>query len=187
MTENRVFDEIYKRYKNLVLKVAYLYVKDLDTANDMMQDTFLALYKDMSDKGIEAEEEYSNIKSWLYATVSHYSMNYLKKSARIVSADAMKEDDTFEEPFRMSSEEEYLDERTEEDRLELHRRIFTALLEKNPRWHEAIMLACYLEISQKEAARRMGISENAFYVMLHRAREWIIKEFGVEYEELSRL
>lgn len=87
----------------------------------------------------------------------------------------------------MSSEEEYLDERTEEDRLELHRRIFTALLEKNPRWHEAIMLACYLEISQKEAARRMGISENAFYVMLHRAREWIIKEFGVEYEELSRL
>ena len=30
------------------------------------------------------------------------------------------------------------------------------------------------------------MTENAFYVMLHRARNWIYEEFGVEYEELDK-
>lgn len=60
-------------------------------------------------------------------------------------------------------------------------------MKKNPRWHEAIMMVGYLEIPTAEAAERLGISENAFYAMMHRARKWIYKKFGVEYEELKRL
>lgn len=49
------------------------------------------------------------------------------------------------------------------------------------------MLTCYLEISQVEAAEMMDMSVDAFYVMLHRARNWIKKKYGVEYDELNRL
>lgn len=49
------------------------------------------------------------------------------------------------------------------------------------------MMVGYLEIPTAEAAERLGISENAFYAMMHRARKWIYKKFGVEYEELKRL
>lgn len=185
MTKNHEFDKIYEKYKNLVLKVAYMYSEDFDAAEDIMQDTFLALYKDFDEK------DYSNVQSWLYTTAKHKALNYKKKAARevsyIVTDSETEEENPIVEPSRESTEEEYLEDLTENERSKLHEKIFTALMEKNPRWHEAIMLTCYLKIPQKEAARRMDMSADAFYVMLHRARNWIEKEFGVEYDELNRL
>ena len=70
LTEKLAFNEVYSKYKNLVLKAAHTYVDDPGTAEDVMQEAFLALYRDMTDKKIESEEEYSNIKSWLYTTAS---------------------------------------------------------------------------------------------------------------------
>ncbi len=166
MTKNHIFNEIYEKYKNLVLKVAYRYSEDFDAAEDIMQETFLALYRDMDDK------EYSNIQSWLYTTAKHSALNYKKKSEREVS---------------YSTEEEYMEEVAEEGRVQLHERVFAGLMETNPRWHEAVMLVCCLQIPQAEAAEKMNISTDAFYVMLHRARNWIKKKYGVEYDELNRL
>lgn len=186
MTEKLAFNEIYSNYKNLVLKAAHIYVDDLDTAEDIMQDTFLALYRDMTEKDYKSEKEYSNIKSWLYTTAKHLALNYGKKAERTVSADALEGSDAIEEPFTESLESEYLGRIAEEQRADLHERIFIALMKKNPRWHEAIMMVGYLEIPRAEAARRLGMSENAFYAMMHRARKWIYKKFGVEYEELNR-
>ena len=40
-TGNREFNEIYEKYKNLVLKVAYIYSgNNYDVAEDITQDTF---------------------------------------------------------------------------------------------------------------------------------------------------
>lgn len=186
MTENVAFNEIYGKYKNLVLKAAHIYVDDLDTAEDIMQDTFLALYRDMRVKGFDREADYSNIKSWLYTTAKHLALNYRKKAARTVSADAMKDDDVLKEPISESLESEYFGMVSERTCLEIHDRIFTALMEKNPRWHEAIMMVGVLGMSAAEAAESLGINENAFYALVHRARNWIYKKFDVEYEELNK-
>ena len=185
MTENIGFNKIYNDYKNLVLKAAHIYTGDLDTAEDIMQDTFLALYSDMTVKGVDDIAEYSNIKSWLFTTAKHRAINHRKKTARVISADA-EGSDVSEEPATESLESEYLNEMTEKMRGELHERIFAALMKKNERWHEAIMLICYMNVPAAEAARRLHMTENALYVMMHRARNWIQNEFGVEYEELSR-
>lgn len=185
MTKNHIFNEIYEKYKNLVLKVAYRYSEDFDAAEDIMQETFLALYRDMDDK------EYSNIQSWLYTTAKHSALNYKKKSEREVSYitkdPETEEESLIVEPSRESTEEEYMEEVAEEGRVQLHERVFAGLMETNPRWHEAVMLVCCLQIPQAEAAEKMNISTEAFYVMLHRARNWIKKKYGVEYDELNRL
>lgn len=185
MTENIGFDKIYKDYKNLVLKAAHTYTGDLDTAEDIMQDTFLALYRDMSAKGVKDIAEYPNIKSWLYTTAKHRAINHCKKTSRVVSVDAGGSEG-IEEPATESLESEYLSEMTEKMRGELHERIFAALMKKNERWHEAIMMICYMDIPVAETARRLHMTENALYVMMHRARNWIQNQFGVEYDELSR-
>lgn len=185
MTENIGFNKIYNDYKNLVLKAAHIYTGDLDTAEDIMQDTFLALYSDMTAKGVDDITEYSNIKSWLFTTAKHRALNHRKKTTRVISADA-EGSDVIEEPATESLESEYLSEMTEKMRGELHERIFAALMKKNERWHEAIMLVCYMNVPIAEAAARLQMTENALYVMMHRARNWIQNEFGVEYEELSR-
>ena len=75
--------------------------------------------------------------------------------------------------YRESVGDKYLEELTERERSELNERILQHLMEKNPRWYEAIMLVGVAEYSQVEAARKMNMSEDAFYVMLYRARCWI--------------
>lgn len=186
LTEKLAFNEVYSKYKNLVLKAAHTYVDDPGTAEDVMQEAFLALYRDMTDKKIESEEEYSNIKSWLYTTAKHLALNYRKKAARTIMTESIEGSDVIEEPVSESLESEYLSRMIEEKRAKLHERIFTALMKKNPRWHEAIMMVCCLDIPAAEAAKRLDMSEKAFYVMMHRARKWIHKKFDVEYEELNR-
>ena len=45
LTGNREFNEIYEKYKNLVLKAAYIHSgNNYDAAEDITQDTFLKLY-----------------------------------------------------------------------------------------------------------------------------------------------
>lgn len=189
MTKNHEFDRIYDEYKNLVLKAAYNYTKDLELAEDVMQDTFLALYRDMDAK--KELKDYTNLKSWLYTTAKHKALNYTKKYSREQYTDEEDEEDEKEAdlflPSVESTEEQYLDLLKQKERAELHARIFAGLEEKNPQWHEAVMLSCYLGIPQVEAAKMMGVKSDAFYVMLHRARKWIKQEYGAEYEEMKQV
>ena len=171
MTENHEFNEIYEKYKNSVLHAAYLYAKDSDMAEDIRQETFLKLLRLM-----ECEEPAVNIESWLYITARNMALNYRK---RMKAEMPLIQEDEAETPssglFRESTEDEYLDDR-----------IMSALWEKNERWYEAILLAAHVGLSYKEAAKVMGVSLNAYQVMLHRARAWIRDRFGVEYEELKK-
>ena len=44
LTDKQDYDEIYQKYKNLVMKAAYKYSGNYDIAEDITQSTFLQLY-----------------------------------------------------------------------------------------------------------------------------------------------
>lgn len=180
MTENCEFDEIYEEYKNLVLKAAYTYSGNYDVAQDITQNTFLQLYIYYN------VMNHSNIKSWLYTTAKNYALNYKKRAYReILEQDMTK--DGFASEAMDSAEEIFLEEEKEHHRSSLHERIFEALVEKNSRWYEAISLVYYLEIPQAKVAEEMGIRIEVLHSLLHRAKSWIKKNFGIEYDEMNRL
>ena len=180
LTGNREFNEIYEKYKNLVLKAAYIYSgNNYDVAEDITQDTFLKLYTKFDDlKG-------GNLSAWLFTTAKNAALNYKKKHNReILSVD--DEEYTDDEPYRESTEEEYAENELERERARLHDRIFQGLMEKNPRWYEAVFLAYYMEIPQEKVAQMMDIRLGVLHSILHRAKKWIRKTYGVEYEEMNR-
>ncbi|MBO5461097.1 MAG: RNA polymerase sigma factor [Ruminococcus sp.] len=181
VTNNQSFNEIYEKYKNLVLKTAYKYSGDYSLADDIMQETFFALYKDMQKKNYQYAEQYKNLKAWLITTAKNATINQVKKRANEVSIFEAEEDLLGESP-----EEQMIEETGKRENARLHRRIMADLYEKNPRWYRAIFLACYLKIKQEEAAEIMGMNKGAFHLLLHRARGWIRKKYSVEYEELMR-
>ena len=118
LTGNREFNEIYEKYKNLVLKAAYIYSgNNYDVAEDITQDTFLKLYTRFDDlKG-------GNLSAWLFTTAKNAALNYKKKHDReILSVD--DEEYTDDEPYRESTEEEYAENELERERARLHDRIF---------------------------------------------------------------
>ena len=180
LTGNREFNEIYEKYKNLVLKAAYIYSgNNYDVAEDITQDTFLKLYTRFDDlKG-------GNLSAWLFTTAKNAALNYKKKHDReILSVD--DEEYTDDEPYRESTEEEYAENELERERARLHDRIFQGLMEKNPRWYEAVFLAYYMEIPQEKVAQMMDIRLGVLHSILHRAKKWIRKTYSVEYEEMNR-
>lgn len=177
MTENNGFDEVYEKYKNLVLKAAYTYSGNFDVAEDITQNTFLQLYIYYNDMNR------SNIKSWLYTTAKNYALNYKKRAVREVPDDEIAGE---AQEIVESAEYEFMEELKDLERHELHEKIFTALMERNKRWYEAMTLVYYLEIPQAKVAEEMGIRIEVLHSLLHRARTWIKKEFGVEYDELNR-
>ena len=180
LTGNREFNEIYEKYKNLVLKAAYIYSgNNYDVAEDITQDTFLKLYTRFDDlKG-------GNLSAWLFTTAKNAALNYKKKHDReILSVD--DDEYTDDEPYRESTEEEYAENELERERARLHDRIFQGLMEKNPRWYEAVFLAYYMEIPQEKVAQMMDIRLGVLHSILHRAKKWIRKTYGVEYEEMNR-
>ena len=179
LTGNREFNEIYNKYKNLVLKAAYIHSgNNYDAAEDITQDTFLKLYIDFE------KLKTGNVRSWLYTTASNSAKNYRKKHRREVPSEN-SEILYAELNTRESVEDEYAGNELEEERSRLHRKIFSGLMEKNPRWYEAIMLVYYMEIPQAQVAEMMGIRLAVLHSLLHRAKKWIRKTYGAEYEEMN--
>lgn len=179
LTGNHEFNEIYEKYKNLVLRAAYLHSGDYRAAEDITQDTFLKLYI-----GYDKLKK-DNIASWLYTTAKNAGLNYRKKTEKeTLTADYSEAAD--KEPSVESTEREYFDSALNGERKELHERIFEDLIKKNSRWYEGIMLVYYLEIPQAKAAEMMGIRIEVLHSMLHRAKRWIKKKYGAEYEEMNK-
>lgn len=171
LTENREFNEIYEQYKNLILKAAYTYSGSYSAAEDITQDTFLKLYM-----GYDSMKK-KNISSWLFTTAKNAALNYKKKHSREI----FEIDENWD-----SEEEQFLEDELQKQRLELHEKIFTNLMEKNERWYDAIVLVYYMEMPQAKAAELMGIRLEVLHSLLHRAKKWIKKKYGTEYEEMNR-
>ncbi len=180
MTVKKEYDEIYLTHKNLVLKAANLYSGNYHVAEDITQNTFMKLYIYFDDM------KKDNIKSWLFSTAKHAALNYVKRAAKEVCIDESDFEMHMTDVVR-SSEEELLNRYRSIENMELHDRIMIALLEKNRRWYDAIMLSYYMEVPQKVVAEKMGIKIEVLHSILHRAKEWIKKEFAVEYDELDRV
>ena len=184
LTENREFNEIDEQYKNLILKAAYTYSGSYSVAEDITQDTFLKLYM-----GYDSMKK-KNISSWLFTTAKNAALNYRKKHSREIfeideNWDSEEDTEKYEAQV-YSAEEQFLEDDLQKQRLELHEKIFTNLMEKNERWYDAIVLVYYMEMPQAKAAELMGIRLEVLHSLLHRAKKWIKKKYGTEYEEMNR-
>ena len=180
LTGNREFNESYENYKNLILRTAYTYSGNREAAEDITQETFLKLYI-----GYDSMKK-KNISSWLFTTAKNAALNYKKKHSREIfeideNWDSEEDTEKYEAQVK-SAEEQFLEDELQKQRLELHEK----MMEKNERWYDAIVLVYYMEMPQAKAAELMGIRLEVLHSLLHRAKKWIKKKYGTEYEEMNR-
>ena len=81
---------------------------------------------------------------------------------------------------------EYLEDELKRKRNVLHKKISEEMNKKNPRWYEAMVLVYYMDMPQVKAAELMGINLRTLHSLLHRAKNWIKKNYKAEYEEMNR-
>ena len=68
------FKELVDEYKDMVFKVCFGFVKNKEDAEDITQDVFFSVYKNI--KSFKSE---SKISTWLYRIAVNFSLNHIRK------------------------------------------------------------------------------------------------------------
>lgn len=161
-------EQLIDRYGNDVLRVCYVYTKDFTAAQDLFQEVFIKVFKN-----IDSFRGDSSEKTWIIQIAINSCRDYLKSSwiKRIVSFNFEKETLTNTEKSVIESIEK--------------KEIIDSVLNLPSKLKEVVLLYYYFGYSSVEIAKIIGISESSVRSRLMRAREYLKKYFvegGLLYE-----
>jgi len=80
-TADELIEHALEKYESPLIGYAMTILKDVDRSRDVVQDTFIRLYKQDVDK------VKSGLKSWLYTVCRNRALDVLRKEKRMVSID----------------------------------------------------------------------------------------------------
>ncbi|HBQ85628.1 MAG TPA: RNA polymerase subunit sigma-24 [Syntrophomonas sp.] len=138
-------------YGDSLLRMCFLYLKDIHLAEDAVQDTFLKVYNNYSQFKSESE-----IKTWIMRIAINVCKNYRRSSwwKRVVITEALNEI-----PADTSLE-------TQQDNT-----LVLEIMKLSPKYKEVILLFYYQELKIQEISQVLNIPESTVSTRLKRARE----------------
>ncbi len=149
------FDEIYKTYWQKVFRMCMGYVNDFELAQDIAQETFIIVWKQLPNFRNE-----SNIGTWIFRIASNNCLRQIEKEKRMVKAEL---------PINLKEETQ----ESIEPQLLLLCKFISELAEI-----DRLIISLELEeIKQVEIANIIGISEANVRVKIHRIKEKLMKKF----------
>jgi RNA polymerase sigma-70 factor (ECF subfamily) len=162
------FIEIYENYKDMVFDTAMTYCDNYHTAQEISQEVFAECYV----KKIHLEKE-EKLHLWFKYTTRNKVIDYWRK---IHKEDLYFEMEDADIPVQIkSSEDEYIQETTERERVEQGRFILKEMRKKNERWHEYILMKYFFGMKEKEIAEATDTSIDSVKSVVKRAKEWALK------------
>ncbi|HMQ67822.1 MAG TPA: sigma-70 family RNA polymerase sigma factor [Ignavibacteria bacterium] len=149
------FEEIYSTYWQKVFRLSMGYVNDIDKAKDLSQETFIAVWQNLSKFRNE-----SSIGTWIFRIASNHCLRLIEKERKMPKGDMpedLKEEINNENEGKKDFLYKSISELPETDRI-----IISLELE---------------EIKQSEIAEILGLSEANVRVRIHRIKEKLTKKF----------
>lgn len=149
------FEEIYNTYWQKIFRLCMGYVNDYDLAQDMAQETFIIVWKQLPKFRNE-----SNIGTWIFRIASNNCLRQIEKEKRFPKAEL---------PLTLTEEKDPLIEH----QLQFLYKCISELPET-----ERIIISLELEgIKQAEIANIVGLSESNTRVKIHRIKEKLTHKF----------
>ena len=150
-------ETLVRQYGNDVLRTAYMYVKDIHTAEDIFQDVFIKVSQKLS-----TFEGNSSIKTWIIRITINTCKDYLKSAwnRRVVPMMDYQED-------AIISESDY-DEVEKQDTKEL---IKKSVLSLPAKYKDVVLCVYFQDMTITEAAKALSIAEGTAKSRLSRARQ----------------
>lgn len=168
--KNHQLDDFFRKYRNIVIKNAYLYVKDYHAAEDICQETFIRLGENLD--RVEPEK----IKRWLLRVSERLAIDYLRKGGNnkvSVGLDGIKE---FPADRRYSDLSALLEEREER---ELKTAALIRLRREKPIWYDTMLMSYVEEMDNHAIGNELGVKASLVSKWKERARRWL----NAVYEE----
>lgn len=155
------FEELYKTFSPKIFRLCMGYVNDADWAKDLLQETFIQVWKSLPTFRNE-----SAIGTWIFRIASNICLRQIERSSRMPKAEI---------PFQ-------IEDKTNtqlEGQVQLLYKCIATLKET-----ERLIISLVLEdIPQKEIASITGISEGNLRVKIHRIKQTLTQRFN-DYAKL---
>ncbi|MBD7984931.1 sigma-70 family RNA polymerase sigma factor [Sporosarcina sp. Sa2YVA2] len=160
-------DQLMNEHSRYLVRIAYLYVKNWSTAEDLVQEVFITYFRKSDQFRNEA-----SLKTYLTKMTANRSKDYLRSWKH-------KKDVLFDTVFTsVKSTEELL---LEQERLaSLEKNLFQLPL----KYREPLILFYYDEQSITEIANYLQLNENTVKTRLRRAKHQLKEFFDQEDEEV---
>jgi RNA polymerase sigma-70 factor (ECF subfamily) len=188
--DESAFVEVIRRYQPLMLRVARGYVCDAHAAEDVVQETWMAVLE-----GIDRFEARASLKTWLFRILVKRAITRAGKDGRQVPFSSLGSDDGGDEGPTVAPER-FLDPNHDRwpghwaaqpgdwgalpsDRLlsrEVLGRVCAAIEALPPRQRDVIVLRDVGGFCSEEVCAALDLSEGNQRVLLHRARAKVRQE-----------
>ena len=152
------FEQLFKRYYKPLIHFAYRYIRDEQSAEDIIHDVFINIWRDR-----EKLDFGKNIKTYLYNAVRNRSLKYLKrKDVRSQSAEL----EIFLEADKNSPENILLNK-------ELKDSITSAINELPEKRREIFTMSRFDQLTYSEIASLLNISVKTVETQMSRALKFL--------------
>ncbi|WP_281884668.1 sigma-70 family RNA polymerase sigma factor [Paenibacillus sp. YYML68] len=152
-----ILDELMTAYGKDVWNYAYSITRKWDQADDITQEVFIKVYRNLYTFRSE-----SSIKTWLLAITRNMTLDYRKSAflRKVTLVDPFK---AREEQATASAEAEYIDRTAMNEMWEL-------VLSLPVKYREVLILFAHHQLSMKEIADVLQVSEGTVKSRLYHAR-----------------
>ncbi len=159
---NSFFEQIVERYSRIMQKKAYRMLYDYQKAEDAVQLTLTALFKNIHKVKLDPEDK--STLSYMYTILEHKCMNILRDNAKYTFID--DEDYRKESIFSVNPEEEvaayiYAEELSD------------AIKNLPPRYASVLTLRFVHQNTMEEISQILGISQDNVRQRIHRGRQML--------------
>ena len=149
------------RYQVKAARTAYLITCDLGLAEDIVQDSFIQVYRAI--RGFDSSRPF---EPWFMRSVVNAAVKTMQRSARQVQVgDEADESVLAELAARVESVESQIES------MEIQNQIWDAMQKLSPRQRAVIAQRYFLDMSEKEMAAEAGSAIGTVKWMLNAARE----------------
>ena len=169
------FDKLYRDHVDLVYRYAYRLCGDIESANDLVQETFLNAFR-----GMNAFRGDARVSTWLYTIASRAAMRLRRKRKGAPERELSLEEfiPTSDGEFRLQIPIEGLTPEQALENKELREALDQAITKLPKKYRIALVLRDMEGLSAKEVSGIMGLSERAVKSRLHRARLFVRRELS---------
>jgi len=157
------FDCLVREYMNTVLGLAYNYVRNFHTAEDLAQETFVQAYQSIS-----TLRDSARIKVWLLRILRNKCIDHIRRNPRQLSLDQDQElqREVSRKAVQAPAQEPEPRRITEED-------LFETLDSLRSDYREIFIMKHVDNLSYKEIADLLGMTVSAVGEKLYRVRSMI--------------
>ena len=160
---DEAFSVLVRKHQKSIHALAWRKVGDFHIAEEITQDTFLQVYKNLAQL-----KNPNQFAGWIYVIANRLCLKWLQKNKLAVQS----LDDTPMEEIEEIAYTDYVSEQRQTDVAEDRHELVKKLLAKLPESERTVVTLFYLgEMTAKEIGKFLGVSVNTVKSRLRRGRE----------------